>query len=172
MIGVLMKLLVLYTAMSIFSLSQVFQHLTASKRFPNEDPRRAWAKLPWQTQVLPLLILAIVYAGVFVLAKTLNLLAVYQGILLIVFAAAVTYHFVKARHWNKQFGNPVQNVKVANIPVMTLFIGLMLFVGIAAFLIGLLKLPAIYLYLTFVIFIALFVSIIVWGRKSMFKSQK
>ncbi len=160
------------TGLNILLLAQAFHYARAMKQFPNEDPRQAWGKLPWLAQVLPFLVLAIICTGLFLLAKTFNLLNVYQIIAGVIFMGMVAYQFFQMRRWNKQYGNPLQNVKLANVPLAFYIIGLVLVATVASVLIGALGLPRFYTYIIFVVFTASFIWLMVWGRKSTIKSQR
>jgi hypothetical protein len=167
-----MYFLIALTVMNIVAISQFFQYSVATHRFPNEDPRGALTKLSWQMQVLPLVTLILIYGGLFAAARALNLLVMYQVLTGIVAVVLGIYNFTRFNDWNKTYGSPVAGVKVGGVPVTTIFISLVLLVGVAGFLIGLLKLPTIYFYFTFVVFLVLFVSLIVWGRRSVVKNRK
>jgi hypothetical protein len=158
--------------LNIILLAQALHHARARVQFPNEDPRYAWGKLPWQAQIIPFLVLGIVHAGLYLLAKTTNLLNGYQVIAGIIFVGLVIYQFFQERRFNKQYGNPLQDVKVANVPIMSYAIGLMLVATVASVLIGALRLPVFYTYITFAVFMVLFIGLMLWGRKSIVKSQK
>jgi hypothetical protein len=148
----------------------LIHYLILSRRFPNEDPRLVSGRFTLRQQLTPLILAVVVSSALFVLAKSRGFMGVvkFSTQILVFFSLIVNYYL------DKRYGRLGANEeppKIGKARVTPLLIGLLITVMLFTFISGFFHLPSIYPTLALLLFLAVFISSIVWVRRSRAKSR-
>jgi drug/metabolite transporter (DMT)-like permease len=148
----------------------LIHYLILNRHFPNEDPRLVSGRFTLHQQLIPLILAIVASGALFILAKSLGFIDVvkYGVNILVVLSLAVNFYL------NERYGRLGANQeppRIGKARVTPLFIGLLITVILFTFISGFFHLPSIYPTLALLLFLAVFISSIVWVRRSRRKNN-
>ncbi len=148
----------------------LLSYFILSQRFPKEDPRLASARFALRQQLIPFFVSILVSIALFVMAQSLGWV---DALRYICYVPVILYLVVNYR-LDKRYGRLGANEeppRIGRVQVIALLIGLLITVTLFTFVSGLLHLPSIYPAMAVLMFLAVFISSIVWVRRSRAKGK-
>jgi hypothetical protein len=153
---------IVISAMMTYALGS---YVLMGKRFSKQDPRISSANYRFTKQFLPFIGLILLFSVLFFVASALGLVQLYRY----VSYALVGFWLLSNYLLNKRYGHPSVKNEMPKIGVLNLnriLVGLLIPLIAFTLLDELLNLPKIYLQVSWIVFIAVFIASLFWAEKS------